>query len=48
MAAAGDGSAYIGVGVLRGLCRGFVEQLFDQIRAAGEVEFFGKDSEGVF
>ena len=48
MAAAGDGSADVGVGELYGLGGGCGEQFFDEIVAAGDAEFFGEDAEGVF
>ena len=48
MAAAGDGRADIGVGVLDGFRRNGTEEFFKEIGAAADAEFFGKDAEGVF
>ena len=48
MAAAGDGSADIGVGELDYFLRRGAEELFEQIGAAGDAEFFGENAEGVF
>jgi hypothetical protein len=48
MAAAGDGRADIGVGVLHGLGRRGAEKFFEEIVAAGDAEFFGENAEGVF
>jgi hypothetical protein len=42
MAAAGDGRADVGVGVLDYFLRGGAEELFEQIGAAGDAEFFGQ------
>ncbi len=48
MAAAGDGGADVGIGELEGLCRGCTEQLFEQIRTAGEIQLFSHHAERVF
>ena len=47
MAAACNGRADIGVGMLNGFLRGGAEQLFQQICTAGNVEFFGEDAQRV-
>ena len=47
MAAAGNGRADVGVGVLDGLGGRCPEELFEEIGAAGDVEFFGEDAERI-
>ncbi len=47
MAAAGDGGADVEVGVQNGLYGRGAEELFEQVGAAGEAEFFGEDAERV-
>lgn len=48
MAAAGDGCAYVFVGVLDGFLWLGAEEFFREAVAAGDIEFFGEDAEGVF
>ena len=48
MAAAGDGSADVGVSVLDYFPGRRVDELFQQIRSAGDAEFLGQDAERVF
>jgi hypothetical protein len=48
VAAAGNGSADVGVGELDYFLRRGAEELFEQIGAAGDAEFFGEDAERVF
>ncbi len=48
MAAAGDGCAYVFIGVLRGLFGFGAQEFFYEAVAAGDVEFFGYDSERIF
>lgn len=48
VAAAGNGRADIGVGVLDGFGWRCPEELFEEIGAAGDAELFGEDAEGVF
>ena len=50
IAAAGDGGADVGFGVLMdfGVWAGCAEELFDQAVAAAELQFFGEDAQGGF
>ena len=48
MAAAGDGRADVGVGVLDGFDWLCAEKFFQEVDTTGDVEFFGEDAEGVF
>ena len=48
MAAAGNGSADVGVGKLQSFGRRCTEELFEQIGAAGDAKFFGENAERVF
>jgi hypothetical protein len=48
VAAAGDGCADVGIGVLDRLLRSEAEKFFAEIGAAGDAKFFRDDAEGVF